>query len=208
MKTKIFTALVAILILSTNAMAQDNISIKSRTIGMDKNWNKFIAIVEITVDNIGHMSYVEEYYSLDSKGDPKFYSASILYDDNMTNNTMRLRILRPMTRLGVPYSLIKSVVIIDDKRTEKWLNSSGDKSRIKYVGNVSPEIIPIISPDTNESDMTNLSEYNESDESIPSKKNSLGFDGIIFTITTIFTACRYLRLRHKRYDLKIFNEKS
>lgn len=150
----ISTILIFTINFSINVFAQDNSSIsdinntnirvKITYLGYDKNWNAEKLRINITIDRLGHLLYVENYYSMGSEA-PKSYSSKTYYDNNLTSNKISFEILRPKTRLGKPYSLIKSTIALDGKIiSEKWLDSLkttqfeiGNMSKVTNVTNVS-----------------------------------------------------------------------
>ncbi|SNQ61459.1 PGF-pre-PGF domain-containing protein [Candidatus Methanoperedens nitratireducens] len=70
------------------------------------------------------MVYIEEYYTVDGSGNPKYVLSNKYYDNNITYNDISFRILRPFSRSGEFYSLVKGVVIFDDKRVnERWIRT-------------------------------------------------------------------------------------
>lgn len=145
-KFLMFISTILILInFSINVLAQDNSSIsdinntnirvKITYLGYDKNWNAEKLRINMTIDRLGHLLYVENYYSIGSEA-PKFYSSKAYYDNNLTSNKISFEILRPKTSLGKPYSLIKSTISIDGKMiSDKWLDSL--KTTQFDIGNIS-----------------------------------------------------------------------
>ncbi len=121
MKRFLTVLITAILILSIGGVSQEDakVSITTKYLGVDKNWNTLKVLVNITISGLGHLMYIEEYYSIDSNSNPKFFSSSRYHDSNLTGNKLSFEILRP--KAAKSYSLIKSVVLLDNKIVfEKW----------------------------------------------------------------------------------------
>lgn len=88
-------------------------SLKITSLGTDQNWGAKRILIDIMSKRSGRLTYIENYYSIDSEGKPKFYSDN-RYENNLINE-ISFEILRPKTKLGKPYSLIKAIVRLDNK---------------------------------------------------------------------------------------------
>jgi PGF-pre-PGF domain-containing protein len=82
--------------------------------------------INITVDTLGKLVYVEEYFSADSEGNPVPVMSRTYFDRNITNDTLSVVIQRPFGQGH--YSMIRGVLVLDGKRVyEEWLKSvAGD----------------------------------------------------------------------------------
>jgi len=91
-------------------------SIKSKFLTYDRDWNKEIIRVNITVDRLGKLSYVENYYLEGSKS-LKFHSSSTYFDELLTNKSIYFNISRqrPGKINDRRYNFIESVIIFDKK---------------------------------------------------------------------------------------------
>lgn len=142
----IVALLTTILMLSMAGMANENtenvnitekvnITIVSKNLDIDKDSNREIVSVYINSSKIGHLNYIEKYYSINETGEKNLDSAMMYYNNTMPNNTFALKIKRPLDRSGNPYRLIKAMIFIDNKKVfDKQLifvkneNSSEKKS--------------------------------------------------------------------------------
>lgn len=141
MKKVLITIMVIIVLLLISGMvhtaiaqAQARASINTKTLGFNNSLSAFDVLVNITVTKLGHMVYVEEYSTVDSDGQPKPATSGRYFDSNITENNITFQILRPPSRGGKFYSLIKGVVILDGKRIrERWLKipSGFDPNNVK-----------------------------------------------------------------------------
>lgn len=108
-----------------NHLAGNNtqMSVKIKYVEYDRNWNLERLHVNMTVNTPGHVVYTENYYSAGDVG-PRFRSSGSYYDKNVTDGKLSFDISRPRTNRGVPYSLVKTTIILDGKVvSEKWLDS-------------------------------------------------------------------------------------
>lgn len=128
------TFVVIVILLSIDSIAQSEnggvqiptkVSIHTEYLGDNKSaWGFSDMLVNITINRLGHLIYIEEYYTEDSSEDPKFVTSRSYYNDNITDNDISLQIMRPFSRSGTYYSLVRGVVIFDNKRVyEKWIRS-------------------------------------------------------------------------------------
>ncbi len=100
------------------------VSIYTKYLGDNSTWGFGDIIINITINKLGHMIYLEEYFTVDSNQNPKYAMTNKYYDNNITNNTTSFQILRPFGRAGRLYSLIRGVVLLDNRRVyEKWINT-------------------------------------------------------------------------------------
>ena len=113
--------LMAILILSMVGIAAENtekanITVASKSLDIDKSTNKETVLITIDTSKTGHLNYIEKYYSKNDTGAINLDSASMYYNDTITNNTLTLEIKRPLNASGGQYLLIKAMVFIDNVR--------------------------------------------------------------------------------------------
>ncbi len=129
---KILVAFIAIIILlSIDSTAQNDgiqmptmVSIHTDYLGNNNTWGFSDILINITVNKLGHLVYVEEYYTVDGSGNPKYVLSNRYYDNNITYNNISFQILRPFSHSGEIYNSIRGVVIFDDKRiSEKWIGA-------------------------------------------------------------------------------------
>lgn len=124
MKRLIRTMIIVILLspmLMGMAEAAEVQYIKINPHELDKNYNAHRVEVNITTDVIGNLAYIEEYYSVDSYGQPKPYGG-IRHEEDLTTNTISFDIMRPRDKEGKEYTSIKAKVIMDNKAIfEEWI---------------------------------------------------------------------------------------
>lgn len=139
---KIFILFAAILILSSIVPAQAlnnvTVAVATKLIGYDNNTGRPIVNVGIYVDKLGHLEYMERYYSL-NESKMYIYKETVKYhDSNITNNNLSFRILRHLDPSGKPYYikawiLLDNITILDDwLKVNKSNNSTvGDPAETK-----------------------------------------------------------------------------
>lgn len=129
------------------------ISFTTKYLGQDKNFPGSKILVNITINTLGHIVYMEYYYSIGSDGNPKLYNSRRFYDKEITSNKISFDILRPSAGGQKSYYLIKSVILFNnDIALEKWSSvSSSDKWMTDRLNNMT-EPKKIIINNTNISD--------------------------------------------------------
>lgn len=120
---KIFILFAAILILSSivSAQALNNVTVAVATkqIGYDKNTGRPIVNVGIYVNKMGHLEYLERYYSL-NESRIYIYKETVKYhDSNITDTNLSFKILRHVDPSGKPYYIqawikLDNITILDD----------------------------------------------------------------------------------------------
>jgi len=133
---KVFILFAAILVLSSimSAQALNNVTVAVATkqLGYDNNTGRPIVNVGIYVDKMGHLEYLERYYSINESG-MYIYKETIKYhDSNITDTNLSFRILRHVDPSGKPY-YIKARILLDNVTIlDEWLkvnkpnNSTGN----------------------------------------------------------------------------------
>lgn len=175
-KKCILLSITIVLILSTIGIAQENNATRvvaiSKDIGIDNSSGKFIVLVNIATNKIGHLAYIEGYYFMNESGKLELDGKPIMYyNDTIKNNTLVLKIKRPLDKNGERYKYVKAVAYIDN---ESVLNSW-----FKYV---------------------NKSTLNASTENSTEDKKSPGFE--VVPIISILSVVYILRRRLKYKDKK------
>ena len=97
----------------------------------DQNSNSYKLLVNISTDKPGHVVYLEEYYTVDSKSNPKFVSSGRFDGGELVKTVSSynasFEILRPVSHGGKTYTLVKSVILLDNQRIlEYWLTRNRD----------------------------------------------------------------------------------
>lgn len=97
------------------------ISIKSKFLEVEKNRNIEKIRINITIDRLGRLVYMENYYSQGGEG-PKFYGIGRYYDANLTNSSVTFNISRPRGN-NRTYLFIQSIVLLNNTVIfEQWLS--------------------------------------------------------------------------------------
>lgn len=135
----VITALIFAVLLAGNAQqdTSENVTVKTKTVfsirtkslGIDRTVNLQRVLVNITTERSGHLTYIEYYYSVDSKGNPKFYSSGRYYDRKIKSGRLSFEILRPR-RGSKTYTLVEARVMIDNKTIFKEFIVSGKTYRL------------------------------------------------------------------------------
>lgn len=105
---------------NTSVSSKGIIYAKVRYMGVNNNYNVLKMDMNITTDETGRLTYLENYYSRDSNGEPALYSSSRYIDGYINGSNMNLQILRPKDHYGTSYSLIEMVFVLNGNRTTYW----------------------------------------------------------------------------------------
>lgn len=101
------------------------VTLKSKNWGPDPTLGGSKATITITVNKMGKLVYLEEYYGVDGSGQPKLYSGS-RYETNMSDYTVSFDLNRPTTRRQQDWQTIKAKVMLDNVVVyELPINTSG-----------------------------------------------------------------------------------
>lgn len=120
----------------TNGTNVTKFSINATYIGFDNDWFASKILINITTPRLGNLKYIEDYFTVDSYDNPKPVISNTYYNDNVTENNISFQILRPLSRSGKFYNMIRGVIIIDGKRVyESWLRTSSGAHLTFTVGN-------------------------------------------------------------------------
>lgn len=136
----VLVAVIVLLPIGGNAQnTNENVvkfSIHTTYIGFDNNWFSSIMLINITTPKFGRLVYVEEYFTVDSSDNPKPVISKIYYDNNVKENNISFQILRPLSRSGKFYSMIRAVIIVDGERMyEKWIKTASGAHLTFTIGN-------------------------------------------------------------------------
>lgn len=150
MKKTLILFIVIIILLPVSSMAQKGndipikISINTTYIGFNKAWFVSDYRVNMSINRLGHMTYIEEYFTVDSNSNPKPVMSKTHYDGNITNHNVSFQMMRPMSRSGKAYNMIRGAVVLDGKRIyEKWLKTSSGAHLTYTIGNGDKEGLAI-----------------------------------------------------------------
>ena len=221
-KLTIFISFIVILIIASLASADTNntndiikFSIKSKFLGQDKNFNTEIVRINITVDRLGKLTYIENYY-LEGGSSLKFQSSAKYFDAMLTDNNVSFNISRqkPGRISDRNYVFIESIILFDNKIIFNKTVNLSDRYRLSYT-NIVPikSVKPMIINNTNKTknDINNTKDITKNtgnitntgskiNKSIPnnntnvSSKRSPGFVGIV-GIIAIFIIYLYRNIQ-------------
>lgn len=143
MKNILIVLVAVMVLLPIGGMAQETnrtnvtkFSISTAYVGFDNNWFASKILVNIITIRFGHLKYVEEYFTVDSNDNPKPVTSNTYYDNNISENNISFQILRPLSRSGKFYSMIRGVILIDGKRVyEIWLKTVDGAHLTFTIGN-------------------------------------------------------------------------
>lgn len=117
MSKKLLILVATVLILSMVTTVNAEVVAKSKILGIDKNISRQIAVVQITLDKPGQqLVYVERYYTRNSDGKLKLEIGRMYYNGTVGNQTLTLRIKRPLMEGGKPYPIVRAMGTIDGKQ--------------------------------------------------------------------------------------------
>lgn len=123
-------------IFSNIAVARTNFNVKFLEYDTDVGYPRYLVTIQTSEE--GHLTYLENYYSIDSHGEKKFYSSKVFYRGNITTGNMTLETYRPKSRSGATFSLIEMVLRINnDTVLTKWRDLHKTK-RWGYVSTPKP----------------------------------------------------------------------
>ena len=88
------------------------VTLKSKNWGPDPTLGGSRATITITINKMGKLVYLEEYYGVDGSGQPKLYSGS-RYETNMSDYTVSFDLNRPTTRRQQDWQTIRAKVMLD-----------------------------------------------------------------------------------------------
>lgn len=76
--------------------------------------------VNINTNEIGRLTYIENYYGLNSEGKPVLFSSKRYFDGDINRTDVEFEIGRPLDRRGGAYSQIEIVAILNGNRYTYW----------------------------------------------------------------------------------------
>lgn len=116
MKKHIFSLLIAVLILSAGAVAQEN--------NTTKKFSEQPAVISLDLlGKTGYLVYTEEYYIKDSAGNLKLDNSKTFPVGNVNKSKVKLKITRPLDKSGKPYpqSMVKVTATLNNETIlESW----------------------------------------------------------------------------------------
>jgi hypothetical protein len=116
----VVTLLLLLLLPSFAGASSVAATIDTKYEGYNQNWNALDMNVNITTTEAVKLVYLENYYAIDSYGNPKFDNSKRYFDGNITPPGVFLQTLRPIDRHGGAYTFIEIVMILNGNRTLQW----------------------------------------------------------------------------------------
>lgn len=127
--------LIIVLILPMIGIADENvtkanITVISKSVDINKSSNQETVLIHIESSKTGHLNYIESYFYKNDTGAPELDRAAMHYNDTLVNNTLSLKIKRPLDKLGNPYRLIMATIFIDNnKEFEAWFKFTNNDDK-------------------------------------------------------------------------------
>src|SRR5574341_1195170 len=112
-------------------------SIKSRFLERDENFNTEIVRINITVDRLGKLTYIENYY-LEGSESLKFQSSIRYFDAVLTEKSISFNIARPRPgRVSDrKYVFVESIILLDNKVVFNKTVNLSNRNRLDYTNMV------------------------------------------------------------------------
>ncbi len=119
----------------TNNNTNDTIrfSIKSKFLERDENFNTEIVRINITVDRLGKLTYIENYY-LEGFDSLKLQSSNKYFDAVLTRKSISFNISRPRpgTISKRKYVFVESIILFDNKVIFNRTLNLSNRNRLDY----------------------------------------------------------------------------
>lgn len=135
-------------------------AIKSKFLAYDKDWNKDIIRINITVDRLGKLTYIEKYYLEGSKS-LKFHSSETYFDELLTRK----------------YDFIESIIIFDKKIIFNKTVNFTNRNRIVYSNMSISKSIKTTVKDNDDKNKTKTNNVTNSMTNYTEIKNGKDIDG-------------------------------
>lgn len=120
-------SIITLLSMVTTAQSPSDVQItlKSKNWGPDPSGEGSRATITISMNKMGSLVYVEEYYGIGAGGDPKFFQSN-RHEEEMKDYTVSFDLMRPKNHNKQYWSLIKSKILLNREIVyEVWINTSG-----------------------------------------------------------------------------------
>lgn len=154
---------------------------------LDQNFNAHVVDVNITVDTIGNLTYLEEYFAVDSYGQPLHYDG-IRHEETLKTNSVTFSIMRPRDKQGREYTSIETKVLMENKVIfDEWI-PIGSTYRVNNLKNVTKNRTVVRSNTTTINKPIILERPNSINKTIIEDQKAPGFDIVVAAIA-IFGVC-------------------
>lgn len=208
-----------IILFPTVIMATQNenitkVTIRTESLGRDRSTSQKIMLINMTINNLGHLIYIEEFYTIDSYSQPNLYDIKRFDQGNITENNLSFQILRPRKSSEMPYRLIKAIVVLNKTRVyERWLSDDAKfyvaADQLKVFAsdkNVPENLTESINETGNTESVENVNNTNTINEtkyikpiieidSTPRKSPGFGLITAIAIISAMYISLKYISLR-------------
>lgn len=143
MKKVLVVLLVILVLFPINGVAQsENTTQNKLKTSINQNYTGFDYYnfgdkyeINITVNRLGNLKYIEDYFTVDSNSNPKHVMSKTYYDSKVSENNISFEILRPVSHSGKTYKMIRGAIILNDKRIyERWLRISSGAHLTYTIG--------------------------------------------------------------------------
>jgi len=107
-------SIITLLSVVTTAQSPSDLSItlKSKNWGPDPSGEGSRATITISMNKMGSLVYVEEYFATDSSGQPKFFQSN-RHEEEMKDYAVSFDLIRPKSHNKQYWSMIKSKILLD-----------------------------------------------------------------------------------------------
>lgn len=120
-------SIITLLSMVTTAQSPSDlqITLKSKNWGPDPSGEGSRATITISMNKMGSLVYVEEYFATDSSGQPKFFQGN-RHEEEMKDYAVSFDLIRPKSHNKQYWSMIKSKILLNREIVyEVWINTSG-----------------------------------------------------------------------------------
>jgi hypothetical protein len=109
-------------------------SIKSKFLGLDKNFNTEIVRINITIDKLGRLTYIENYY-LEGSESLKLQSSAKYFDTILADKIISFNISRPKhgSISNRRYVFIESIILFDGKMIFNKTVNLSNRYKLNYT---------------------------------------------------------------------------
>jgi hypothetical protein len=170
-------------------------SIKSKFLGQDKNFNTEIVRINITINKLGKLTYIENYYlegseSLKLQSSAKYFD-TILADKNISFNISRPK---PGSISNRRYVFIESIILLDGKMIFNKTVNLSNRYKLDYINMPTVKSNTTMKSPTN---ITNNSDINDTKKDIETNKTLVTEKTSGFEIIAAIIAFFILFIRFK-----------
>lgn len=119
----IISLLVILVLINTVTATGGSFTETTKYKKFDRNDGVHILTIDIKIPDKGNVEYMENYYSIDSHGELKFYSSSKFFSGEV-NQSVLIHIERPRHHYGSSYKFVEKIYNINGIRTKVLIDFS------------------------------------------------------------------------------------